>query len=278
MRPRHARLWAGPFSASKGFGANFLLQLSPNANPGTFPLACVRNAASYGIGPIAPGGILALFGNGLGPQQGIQMQATPQSPFPTQAANVQVTFDGTPAPLLWVQDTQINVIAPWSLTPGQTTQVCASYNGVKAKCLNWPVAQTSPGVFTVDGSHAAALNQDGTVNSAANPAARGSIVSVFATGLGPITPPQSDGTLVGVPLPANDLMVYGYAHSMIFSILNSRFVPASRILELTYKGPAPYLVAGTSQINFKVTEDPGGFWITVLSAQSQTFAVYVAGQ
>ncbi len=73
-------------------------------------------------GRIAPGEIVTLFGDGLGPQQGVQPQATAQSPFPTQAANVEVTFDGTPAPLLWVQDAQINAVAPWSLTPGQNTQ------------------------------------------------------------------------------------------------------------------------------------------------------------
>jgi uncharacterized protein (TIGR03437 family) len=59
----------------------------------------------------------------------------------------------------------------------------------------------------VDGTHAAALNQDGTVNSAANPVAPGSIVSVFATGLGPITPLQADGSSWKMPLPVNQLPV-----------------------------------------------------------------------
>ena len=151
--------------------------------------------------------MVSLFGNGLGPQQGIQTQATLQSPFPTQAGNVEVTFDGKPAPLTWVQDAQINAVAPWSLIPGQTTQVCVSYQNVKTNCLTVPVAQTSPGVFTIDGVHAAALNQDGTINSADHPAPVGSIISVLATGLGPIDPAQGDGTLVGFPLPTNTAQV-----------------------------------------------------------------------
>ena len=65
---------------------------------------------------------------------------------------MEVTFDGTPAPLLWVQDRQINAVAPWSLTPGQNTQVCVSYNSVMTNCLTWAVAQTAPAVFTVDGA------------------------------------------------------------------------------------------------------------------------------
>ena len=90
-------------------------------------LATLTNAASFEAGSVAPGELVTLFGTGLGPRQGVQPQATLQSPFPTQAANVEVTFDGTPAPLLLVQDAQINAVAPWSLTPGQTAQVCVSY-------------------------------------------------------------------------------------------------------------------------------------------------------
>ncbi len=179
----------------------FLWRLSPHADAQTFPLACLGNAATYTRGfitAIAPGLMVSLFGNGLGPQQGIRTQATQQSPFPTQAGNVEVTFDGKPAPLIWLQDAQINAVAPWSLIPGQTTQVCVLYQNVKTNCLTVPVAQTSPGVFTVDGVYAAALNQDGTVNSADHPAPVGSIISVWATGLGPIDPAQEDRRLGGV--------------------------------------------------------------------------------
>jgi uncharacterized protein (TIGR03437 family) len=243
------------------------------------------NAATYVTGPIAPGGFVTLFGSGLGPQQGVQPQASLLSPFPTQAAGVEVTFDGTPAPLLWVQDAQINVVAPWSLTPGQTTQVCVIYSGAKTNCLTWPVVQTAPAVFTSDGVHAVAWNQDGSINSGANPAALGSIVTVFATGLGPITPPQADGAVVGLPLPINVLPV-----TAGFIVENPPF--GATILnpfEVTYAGPAPYLIAGASQINFRLGPPAnqndlytynGGPNINLFlpSSQSPGFAVYVANQ
>ena len=52
------------------------------------------------------------------------------------------------------------------------------------------VASAAPGIFTIPGGsgQAAANNQDGTLNSASNPAARGSIVSFYATGQGAGTP------------------------------------------------------------------------------------------
>lgn len=265
----------GPFSVASV--ADFLVRLSPDANAQTEPLACLGNAATYNPGPIAPGGLITLFGNGLGPQQGIQTQATQQSPFPTQVSNMEVTFDGKPAPLLWVQEHQINVVVPWSLTPGKTTQVCVSNNGAKLNCLTWPVAETDPAVFTVDGAYAAALNQDGTVNSAANPAKVGSVVSVFATGMGPISPPQADGSLVGLPLPVNEMPV-GVAY-------NSGCIrpPDCTFANLTvdYQGPAPFELAGLTQINFHVPDQipslplfgAGGIWV----GGSNQFWIYVTG-
>ncbi len=292
-RPGSAPTRAGPFpmaSSANGLPPFYLLSLSPNADAQTFPLACLGNSANYLAGPIAPGGFISLFGSGLGPQQGVQLQATLQTPFPTQAASVEVTFDGKPAPLLWVQDSQVNVLAPWSLTAGQSTEVCVTYNAVKTNCLSWPVAGTAPGVFTVDGVHAAALNQDGSVNSADNLAQPGSIVSVFATGLGPIHPAQADGTLVGFPLP-HDVLPVTVGMFVADPPFGAGF---SFPFEVTYAGPAPYLVAGASQINFKlglpasqgypypyageVDLNVGLPSVGLLNSGSQAFAVYVANQ
>jgi uncharacterized protein (TIGR03437 family) len=128
---------------------------------------------------------------------------------------MEATFDGNRAPLLRVQDAQINAVAPWSLTPGENTQVCVSYDNVQTNCLTWAVAETAAAVFTVDGVYAAASNQDGSINSASNPAPVGSIVTVWATGLGETTPAQADGTLVGFPLPNNDLIIGVYASDTV---------------------------------------------------------------
>jgi uncharacterized protein (TIGR03437 family) len=268
----YAPTQAGPFPAG-GSASTFLLRLSPNANAQILPLTCMVNGASFLTGGIAPGEIVTLFGAGLGPQQGVQPQATAQSPFPTLAAGVEVTFDGTPAPLLWVQDTQINAVAPWSLTPGQNTKVCASYNNVKTNCLTWPVVQSAPAVFTVDGTTAAAINQDGSVNSLTNPAPVGSIVTVWATGLGAIAPIEADGALVQFPLPQNVLPI-GVEAAWCFPFSCSSFP----IYQVTYAGPGPYLVAGISQIDFQVVPFSGLNAVVLPSAQSPYFGIFVASK
>jgi uncharacterized protein (TIGR03437 family) len=247
-----------------------LTRLSPNASAQTLPLACAANAASYQTGPIAPGEVVVLFGNGLGPQQGIQTQASFDTPFPTEVSNVEVTFDGVPSPLLWVQEGQVNAVVPWALTPGANTRLCVASNGTNTNCLDQPVAQIAPGVLTVDGHYAAALNQDGTVNSAGNPAISGSVVTVFATGVGPVTPALADGSLVNLPLPTNVLQA---------RVCNpdGPYPPVGAdnwtgCANVDYAGPAPFELAGLTQINFKVGYGEGPY--TVLMPDGTRSAVF----
>jgi uncharacterized protein (TIGR03437 family) len=271
----------GPFPAEPsgaGGSSAILFHLSPNAGASLAPLACVGNAATFTIGPVAPGELVALYGSGLGPLEGVPTQATLETPFPTQAAGVEVTFDGTPAPLLWVQDAQINLAVPWSVS-GPATKVCVTYNQVQTNCLSWPVAAVSPGVFTMDGVHAAAWNQDGTYNSAANPAPLNSVVSILATGLGPISPAQANGSLVGSPLPVNTLPVQ-------LQCQGGTNCPAEITYGTLYAGPAPDEIAGVSQINFYASDavlDDGlvPLYVAVETPSglvlSNAFQIYVTG-
>lgn len=270
---------AGPFPAGTT-GSLFLSSLSATAvtpPPPTSSLACAGSSATLAVGPISPGALVTLFGNGLGPQQGVAAAVASPSSYPTRLANVQVTLDGMPAPLLWVQDTQINLVVPWSLTPGRNTQVCVSYNNAKTNCLTLPVVQATPAVFMVDGRYAAALNQDGTMNSAANPAAPGTIVTVFATGLGPIAPSQPDGSLIGLPLPANTLT---FGVEAIFTVGSFAGTEIDVPFEVHYAGPAPTLVAGVSQLNVRVAPfaSYGAIYVHMGSTFSPGFSLHIAGQ
>jgi uncharacterized protein (TIGR03437 family) len=130
----------------------------------------------------------------------------------------------------------------------------------------------------VDGTYAAALNQDGSLNSAANPAPPGSIVAIFATGLGAINPPLADGSLVGLPLPVNALSLDLVPQCLLTGC------PQQSTYNPLYAGPAPYLIAGTSQINFAAGDASAaaGLLLAVLGADTglrcNTFRIYVATQ
>lgn len=251
-----------------------LTRLAPHNTAQTVALACVVNAASYGTFAVAPGEIVALFGTGLGPQQGIQTTATLEKPFPTQVGDVQVTFDDMPAPLLWVQEAQVNAVAPWALRPGQDTKICVVKNGVKTNCLTETVMTAMAGVFTTDGYHAVAINEDGTINSAAHPAHLNSIITLYATGMGPISPAQADGSLVGLPLPVNVLETG-------FGFLGPTLADPGAALVVDYAGPAPYELAGVTQINARVQGKAKPIYPFFAEAgyndggESEAFTIYV---
>ncbi len=136
----------------------------------------------------------------------------------------------------------------------------------------------------MDGTYAAASNQDGSTNSASNPAPVGLIVTVWATGLGETTPSQADGTLVGLPLPTNLLTVGVYASDTVGT--NCLLFCVWQPFAVEYAGPAPSLVAGASQINFQAADYPGAIYVTVQSSgnvdaywnSSPGFQIYVAGK
>jgi len=269
-----------PFEPQAPNGGPLLVRMSQQVSATPVQLACVGNAGSYNLGPVAPGELVSLFGHGLGPAQGVQPQVNRKTSFPEQLANVQVTFDGKPAPLIYVQDHQINAIAPWSLTVGATTEICVVNNSAKTNCIERYVVSAAPGVFTTDGVRAAAVNQDGSINSSSNPAAPGSIVSVFATGLGPISPPQGDGSIVGVPLPVNT-----FQWSLVIQTLETLQGPILFLQDPQYQGPAPFEVAGVSQINFTVgTGASPGLYLMLSDPNTGNFAVspafylWIAGQ
>ena len=115
-----------------------------------------------------------------------------------------VFFDGIRAPLLATSPGQIDLIVPYGISGKLTTQMNVMSGAQLLASLTLPVAASAPGVFTLDPTGigpAGVLNQDGTPNSASNPALRGSAVTLFATGLGQTSPSGVDGKLAWFPLP-----------------------------------------------------------------------------
>jgi hypothetical protein len=103
--------------------------------PGWSAPACLSpdalNAAtlhSEGSG-IAAGEFITLTGFGIGPKNGVAYQPDAQGQPPRQLAGVQVFFDGVPAPLLYAQSRQVNVLVPFELSGKGSTNVVVQYNG-----------------------------------------------------------------------------------------------------------------------------------------------------
>jgi len=209
----------------------------------------VVNAASYAPTGVAPGEIVAIFGENLGPATPVLLQLDSDGKVKTQLGGTRVYFDGVAAPLISVSATQIGAVAPYSLAGRSVTQVRIERPGFTFPLLAAAVREAAPGIFSLDMSgrgSGAILNEDGvTVNSPASPALRGSVVSIFATGCGTTDPPGEDGSVpVGV-LPKPRLPV--------------RVTIGGASAKIEYAGAAPHYVSGVLQINARVPKniDPG---------------------
>ncbi len=201
----------------------------------------VQNAASYATGPVAPGEILSLFGSALGPAAGTGGMFTNPRLVANSLEGVHVFFDGVPAPILYASSRQVNTVVPFGVAGHSSTVLQLEYLGVFSSPIVLPVALTAAGIFSVDGSGkgaGAVLNQNGSVNSAANPAHRGDIVSIFATGAGSTTPAGVDGLLGAAPL---GLPNAGAAVSI-----------GGQSAYVSFSGAAPGLIGGALQINAQI--------------------------
>jgi uncharacterized protein (TIGR03437 family) len=214
------------------------VDLSQPAGP---ELDSVVNAASFeggnGVGAVAPGEIVTLFGNGFGSQPS-------------------VNFDEFPAPILYVSNCQIDAVVPFSVNPGMplftgpfstsSTFVSVASGDETIGPMELPVDAAVPGIFTVTGTgtgQAAVINQDGTLNSASNPAPRGSIIAVYVTGTGALSPQIPDGSLgpSTPPFPA--------------PVINISAQIGSSAAPIVFAGQAPTLIAGLTQVNVQIPPD-----------------------
>ncbi len=180
--------------------------------------------------PIAPGQLLRIRGVCIGPFEPVFDGFGAGGALRASAGGTQIQFNGTPAPLITVSSGQIVAQAPFELDGQFQATVALTYNGVTIQSTI-PVQAANPAIFTMSNQPtgpAIAANQDGTLNSAANPAAQGSIVVLYATGTGQTVPPGSDGTAPPDSLPRPKLPVVATI--------------ASQNAEILYAGDAPGFV------------------------------------
>ena len=87
-------------------------------NLGSMPelsLGCAVNAASLWLAPLAPQKIVSLFGKNLGPAEPVYGLPGTWMSYPLEFGGSKVTFDGIPAPLIYVSASQINAVTPAAL-------------------------------------------------------------------------------------------------------------------------------------------------------------------
>jgi uncharacterized protein (TIGR03437 family) len=207
-------------------------QSAPSVNAGG-----IVNGASFGTQVVAPGEIVSLFGADLGP------------------GSVSVTIDGIAAPMFYVSANQINMQVPWEVGTKTMAAVLVTVNGKTGPPRQLLLQPFDPAIFVANG-RPAVLNQVGQLITPGSPASSGQPLSIYATGLGAVTPaittgePAPLGTLFNTLAPAT-VRVGGAAAKVSFSGLAPGF-------------------AGLYQVNFTM---PAG-----LTTGDQSLILAIGGQ
>jgi uncharacterized protein (TIGR03437 family) len=206
--------------------------------PASAAISSVVNAASFLEGAVSPGELVTIFGANLGPSSEAQGAVNGDQVADT-IGGTQVLFGGVAAPLLLASSSQINAVVPFGVT-GPTTKVQVLYQGHQTASTTLSVQPASPALFSLQasgGGDGAILNQDGSVNSQTNPASRGSVVVLYATGGGLTTPASVDGLLSQ----SDQVLVLPVSVSI-----------DGQPAQVLYAGAAPGQVAGMLQIDVVV--------------------------
>lgn len=217
-----------------------LVMTGPAAAP-RLTEAGVVNAASFVAGA-APGSLVSLFGTGIGLPTGLAQ--APSLPLPTELQGVRVTMNGVSVPLVAVSGVngqeQINLQVPFNVSGGTRATVVVTNQGQSSAPIEVPIAFNAPAVFTVDGTTAAALHgADSQPITTDRPARPGEVITLYATGLGPVrnAPPT------GAAAPSNPLATLETTLNVSIGGIAATDIP--------YAGLAPGYV-GLYQVNVRV--------------------------
>lgn len=241
---------------------------SISGNPGSWtatdPPGGLVVTGGTGYGSIAAGGIATVYGNFAG--------VPTASGLATSLAGVQVLFPdfiNGGAPLFYISPTQISFQVPWESQnaggSGQTSLKITLNGQQVTSTLLSSFPTVAPGIFEMNAQHqAAALDASYRLISSTNAASAGSLISIYCTGLGPVTVPQADG--VSAPL---DKLIYTSALPTVMI--------GGESAQVLFSGLTPGST-GLYQVNVVVPNVPAGtqsLTVTMLNVASNTTTILV---
>ena len=260
------------FATSRDSNSVYLIQSVPQAPiPQAF---AVSNAASFSSTTgIAAGSLASAFAT-TGATQSFLASSLP---LPKALGGVTMTVGGTlifdatnnkwvysptgaiQAPLLFVGPGQINFQIPPGIVPGTAVpaQLTKPDGTTLLTALN--ITAAAPGIFTLlqnGQGQAALLNQDNSQNFGTNPATRGSVIQIFATGGGDTTPTLMPGE--AAPASGNPLVLTNVQPTVTIG---------GQSAQVLFSGMAPGFV-GLWQINAQIPQNvtPGNAVPLVVNA------------
>jgi uncharacterized protein (TIGR03437 family) len=137
--------------------------------------------------PISPGSMIAIFGSRLANGQG---QAE-RFPLEMQMAGALATLGGRPLPLMYASEGQINAVVPYGLPVNTRQQLVVRRGEAYTVPESVAVAAAQPAVFSKNGSgqgQGLIVAENGGLAEPGNAVRPGSVVVIYCSGLGEVTP------------------------------------------------------------------------------------------
>lgn len=231
-------------------------------------ITSVLNAASELGGSVAPGELVRIGGQTVGPSPAVSATVPFVQAPTTTLGGTAATVNGIPAPILYASSSQTNIQIPYAVAGASQAAVVLTTGGQTAS-YTVPIVPTAPGIFTLDFSgqgRVVAFNGDGSLNTAANPVLRAAPVWIYATGAGVTMPADTTGALEAdtskTPVAAVSVQIGGLA--AMIGTNGSTPADVSGVLQLMVTVPAT------------IASGPANVVLTVGSlSTAQTATIYV---
>jgi uncharacterized protein (TIGR03437 family) len=195
---------------------------------------------------VSPGWLISLYGvnlQGNTNPTGGSVTAT-SVPLSTTLGGTQVLVNGTPAPLLFVSPMQINAQAPFETPVGTPVQVAIVAGGLSSLPVIVTFNTYAPAVFlyprTAISTDPVITHADNTLVTPSSPAHAGEVVTIWATGGGPLNNQPMDGAAgptspLATTVDTPTVTIGGAAGTVQFSGLTPGFVG---LLQINVQLPA----------------------------------------
>ncbi len=161
-------------------------------------ITAVVNAANWQNGPISPGELIVIGGQTVGAIPLVAATIPATGGIGTSLGSTTVAINNVAAPILYSSGSETSVQVPDNLFFSSSANIVVTTPGQTSNTYLVAIAQAAPGLFAANASGAgalAAMNQDGSINSATNAATAGSTVTLYATGVGVTSPLSADGAI-----------------------------------------------------------------------------------
>ena len=169
--------------------------------PTLFADGVVEGAGFAPLRPLAPGGIISLFGARFANENNLASEL----PLERELGGVSVRIGGQDAPLYFAGPGQINAQMPFEVSPGDSVPVAVRVGDLLTAPQNYLIAPTQPSIFSTNqqgtGQGEVLIANTGIVvapvgsipGRETRPAESGEFLSIFCTGLGATSPTVGAG-------------------------------------------------------------------------------------